>query len=425
MHDVSAILSQKGNAFLADVIGGLSGAQKTLPCRWLYDKLGSDLFEAITGLEAYYPTRAETEILRVHSPEIAAFAGDGPVLVEYGAGAGVKTSLMLAALNSPRGYVPIDIAGEYLAQTVEKIASRFPALWVRPVAADFLSVFDLPAGVPAGQRIGFFPGSTIGNLDETEATAFLTQMHRHVGARGGAIIGVDLLKDVSTLVRAYDDPAGVTAQFNLNLLARINRELGGDFRLECFRHEARWNDVDRSVEMHLVSVREQWVSVGEVRFHFEQGETIHTESSRKYDLDGFTSLAAGAGWDVVETWLDAKGQFCVFALRPSNEGASHQFFTGRARKQLTQASKHGDLSRSVHLPANLPTKLSCMSALVGSSPRQVGTAREASGQVALDAPLNRLGAFADPPCVDLENDGLDRRALGVVHPECVIVLSGV
>jgi dimethylhistidine N-methyltransferase len=323
MHDVSAVLWQEGNVFLADVIGGLSAVQKTLPCRWLYDKLGSDLFEAITRVEEYYPTRAETEILRIHAPEIAAFAGDGPVLVEYGAGAGVKTSLVLTALNSPCGYVPVDIAGEYLAQTVETIARRFPALWVRPVASDFLSVFDMPAGVPAGQRIAFFPGSTIGNLDRREATAFLTQMRRHVGVRGGAIVGVDLLKDVSTLVRAYDDAAGVTAQFNLNLLARINRELGGDFRLECFRHEARWNGVDRAVEMHLVSVREQWVSVGEVRFHFEHGETIHTESSRKYDLDGFKSLAADAGWDVLEAWLDAKGQFCVFAMRVSNEVALH------------------------------------------------------------------------------------------------------
>jgi dimethylhistidine N-methyltransferase len=317
MHDLTATLSHSDhNLFRSDVVEGLSRLQKTIPCRWLYDERGSDLFEEITRLEDYYPTRAETAILRARQPELRQFAGSGPILIEYGAGAGVKTELVLDALAEPRGYVPIDVAHEYLLQTAHRMERRFRSLWVRPVERDFMSAFEMPTGMPAGRRVGFFPGSTIGNLDAAEAEAFLSQMLRHVGPDGAAIVGVDLVKQVETLLRAYDDSEGATAQFNLNLLARINRELGGDFHPDRFRHVARWNDAERAVEMHLLSLTDQWASIGQRRFHFREGETIHTESSRKYDREGLGALAERAGWRVSQAWEDDKRLFCVFALSP-------------------------------------------------------------------------------------------------------------
>lgn len=325
MHDLTAITQERDTPFFSDVVHGLSRVQKTLPCSWLYDERGSDLFEAITQVSEYYPTRAETEILTRRSSEIADFAGEGAVLVEYGAGAGVKTELVLDALCAPQGYVPIDIAEEYLHQTAQRMASRFPGLWVRPVACDFVKAFNMPVGIPPGRRIGFFPGSTIGNLDQTDAETFLRQMRRHVGPGGGAIVGVDKLKDVDVLLRAYDDSEGVTSAFNLNILSRINRELDANFRLDRFRHEARWNESEKAVEMHLVSLAEQWVAIGEREFHFRNGETIHTESSRKYDREGFASLAAAAGWDLAHCWVDSECRFCVFALVAAAHASIHGF----------------------------------------------------------------------------------------------------
>lgn len=328
MHQLTEFMQEQDDPFLADVVHGLSRVQKTLPCRWLYDDRGSDLFEAITQLSEYYPTRAETEILGRRASEIAQFAGESAVLIEYGAGAGVKTELVLEALPAPKGYVPIDIAETYLLQTAKRVASRFTGLWVRPIAGDFLKTFDMPAGIPPGRRIGFFPGSTIGNLDKNDAETFLRQMRRHVGPGGGAIVGVDLLKDVNVLLRAYDDSDCVTATFNLNILSRINRELGADFRPERFRHEARWNDLEKAVEMHLVSLVEQCVGIGERTFHFRHGETIHTESSRKYDRAGFASVAAAAGWNLAHDWVDSGGRFGVFALVASVDPALHRFPIG-------------------------------------------------------------------------------------------------
>ncbi|GGC76249.1 L-histidine N(alpha)-methyltransferase [Chelatococcus reniformis] len=317
MHDLSASLSHSDHdLFRADVVEGLSHIQKAIPCRWLYDERGSDLFEEITRLDDYYPTRTETEILRTRQRALREYAGPGPILIEYGAGAGVKTELVLEALESPRGYVPIDVAREYLLQTARRMESRAISLWVRPVERDFLSAFEMPAGMPAGRRVGFFPGSTIGNLDADDAEAFLSQMARHVGPDGAAFVGVDLVKPVERLLRAYDDSEGVTALFNLNLLARINKELAGDFHLDRFRHVARWNDAEKAVEMHLLSLAEQWVSIGQRRFHFRSGETIHTESSRKYDREGFAALAMRAGWRVSQAWEDDERLFCVFALSP-------------------------------------------------------------------------------------------------------------
>jgi dimethylhistidine N-methyltransferase len=301
-------------AFRADVVAGLSQPCKTLPSRWLYDDRGSQLFEDITRLEEYYPTRTETGILREHAAEIAAFVGEGAVLFEYGAGAGIKTEILIDALQTPRMYVPVDIAGDFLDQTIERMRARYPLLETRGVIADFTTDFDLPADLPRARRAAFFPGSTIGNLDEAETLAFLRRMRRHVGRRGSAVIGADLKKDLNTLLAAYDDREGVTAAFNVNLLARVNRELDGEFPLDRFAHEARWNASESAVEMHLVSLDARTVRVDGHRFAFEAGETIHTESSRKYDERSIADLADRSGWRVAACWSDAERRFAVFGL---------------------------------------------------------------------------------------------------------------
>ncbi|MGA0530424.1 L-histidine N(alpha)-methyltransferase [Hansschlegelia sp. KR7-227] len=302
-------------AFRADVIAGLSAPAKTLPARWLYDDRGSELFERITTLPEYYPTRTETAVLREHAAEIATFCGPRAVLVEYGAGAGLKTEILLGALENPALYVPVDIAGDFLVASASRIERRFPYIEIRPVVADFTEDFDLPADLPRlTPRVAFFPGSTIGNLAPRDAVGLLQQMRRHVGAAGRAVIGFDRKKDVATLVRAYDDAAGVTAAFNLNLLERINRELDGDVDLARFAHEARWNADESAIEMHLVSREEQTVAVDGRAFRFEAGETIHTESSRKYALDDVARLADSSGWRVERTWTDPDGLFAVVGL---------------------------------------------------------------------------------------------------------------
>jgi len=304
-------------AFRSDVLTGLTQTPKTLPSRWLYDTRGSELFEEITHLDEYYPTRTETGILRRYAAEISEFSGEGGVLLEYGAGAGIKTEFLINALRSPRLYVPIDIAGHFLDQTVARFRNTFPNLTARPLVSDFTSEFDLPDWVPEEGRIAFFPGSTIGNLNAEEAGRFLRQMRAHVGGVGRAVIGLDMKKDLDVLLPAYDDREGVTAQFNLNLLARANRELGGDFDLERFRHSARWHEVESAVEMHLISTVDQDLHVEGVRFHFDANETIHTESSRKYDLSGFSRMATEHGWSVDRVWADERNYFSVVGLRPS------------------------------------------------------------------------------------------------------------
>lgn len=302
-------------AFRADVIEGLSKPQKTLPSRWLYDDRGSELFEEITQLPEYYPTRTETAILRDEAAAIADFAGPRATLIEYGAGAGVKTEIVLAALDRPAAYVPVDIAGDFLMGSADRIERRFPTLDVRPVVADFTDDFDLPDDLPrSDRRVGFFPGSTIGNLSTAEAKAFLRRVRGHVGSGGRAIIGADLRKALPTLIAAYDDAAGVTAAFNLNLLARANAELGATFDLAAFAHEARWNETDSAIEMHLVSLAEQTVALDGRSFRFASGETIHTESSRKYALEAFERLAAESGWRVARRWTDSGQLFALLGL---------------------------------------------------------------------------------------------------------------
>ncbi len=313
MLDQTLETAPQKEAFRLDVVAGLSAPQKFLPSRWLYDDRGSALFEAITLLDDYYLTRVETAILRRHAGEIADFCGERALLLEYGAGAGVKTEILIDAL-APRLYVPVDIAGDVLDGTVSRLKRRFPRLDARPVVADFTKNFDLPAGLPPGRRTVFFPGSTIGNLDEDEAGSLLRLFVRHARAGGTAVIGVDLKKDVRLLLAAYDDGEGVTAAFNRNLLARINRELGGDFQLDRFRHEARWNEAESAVEMHLVSRDTRVVTIGNRRFAFQAGESIHTESSRKYEPRTFLAIAERSGWRLGRIWQDPDRRFSLFGL---------------------------------------------------------------------------------------------------------------
>ena len=287
---------------------------KTLSSRWLYDVHGSELFEEITRLPEYYPTRTETGIIKCFAGEIADFVGENAVVLEYGAGAAVKTELLIQALHRPRLYVPIDVAGDFLRDAVSRFRGRFPTLDTRPITADFTNDFVLPQWIPPTRRVAFFPGSTIGNLSAAEVAVFLRRMRHHVGPGGRALIGVDLCKEVSTLIPAYNDAAGTTARFNLNLLTRINRELGGDFVLERFQHHVRWNEAEAAIEMHLVSVTEHIATVSGVQFAFAAGESIHTESSRKYDVSDFTAVAAEHGWRIENVWTDEKHVFGMFGL---------------------------------------------------------------------------------------------------------------
>jgi dimethylhistidine N-methyltransferase len=314
MLDLARPETRLQTAFQDDVLRGLAKARKSIPCRWLYDERGSEIFERITLLEEYYPARVETEILRENAEEIAAFASGTVALLEYGAGSGVKTEILLAAI-SPAMYVPIDICGSFLDQTAARLARMFPNVDTRPIIADFDESFALPAAVFYRiDKTAFFPGSTIGNLSALQATRFLRRMRSHTGSTGRAIIGVDLKKDLGRIARAYDDSQGVTAAFNLNLLERMNRELAADFDIDEFVHEARWNETESAVEMHLASRVDQDVAIGNRLFTFRAQETIHTESSRKYDTAGFTTLAQLNGWRVAHTWQDPARDFAVFGL---------------------------------------------------------------------------------------------------------------
>lgn len=310
----ATLRSEQLDAFRHDVLAGLAASPKRLPSRWLYDARGSELFEAITKLDEYYLTRAELGILRQHRKEIAAFCRECDVLLEYGAGAGVKSELLLSTLDDPSVYVPIDIAPDFLEQTSLRLDHAFPRLRVRPLVANFARAFTLPEDLPEGRRLGFFPGSTIGNLDTEESAALLERLARQVGPGGRAIIGVDTKKNLDVLLRAYDDKSGVTAAFNLNLLARIDRELGANFALERFRHEVRWNEGDSAIEMHIQSLIAQSVTIAGRTFGFGAGETIHTESSRKYDIAKFQALARANGWRTDRIWQDERALFAVFGL---------------------------------------------------------------------------------------------------------------
>ncbi len=301
-------------ALRMDVMEGLAKKPKAVPSRWLYDDRGSALFEQITHLKEYYPTRTETGILRLRTHEIGEFCGENAAILEYGAGSAIKTGLLISSLRTPRFYLPVDIAANFLDETVTRFRREFPDIATRPIVADFNADFRLPEWLPLARRVAFFPGSTMGNLDNQEAAEFLRRMRGHVGPAGKALIGVDLRKPVPEMIRAYDDAEGVTALFNRNLLARLNRELGATFVLENFHHRAVWNEKASAMEMHLESAIEQTVQVAGCEYHFDAGERIHTESSRKYEIRTFVELCAQNGWTVMHRWLDDGQRFAVFGL---------------------------------------------------------------------------------------------------------------
>jgi L-histidine Nalpha-methyltransferase len=308
-------------AMRREVVAGLSASPKTLPSKYFYDAEGSRLFDRITALDAYYPTRTEAGILDEHRDEIAALIGPGAALVEYGSGSSTKTRLLLDALApSLAAYVPVDISREHLYRTAEALRADYPALRVAPVAADYTRPFTIPDDPEERRkRVVFFPGSTIGNFEPHEARRFLAQIAEVVGPGGGLLLGADRKKDPAVLERAYDDDEGVTAAFNLNLLLRLNRELGADFDPEAWTHHARYEPALGRVEMHLVSARDQTVRLDGRAFSFRTGETIHTENSYKYGPGEVEALAAEAGFRLVRSWMDPKGWFAVlyFELPPA------------------------------------------------------------------------------------------------------------
>lgn len=294
--------------FAEAVFNGLSQQRKVIPARFFYDYLGSQLFEQITVLPEYYPTRTETALLRGHAAEIARLAGTGHTLVEFGAGSAVKTPIIIAAC-SPSEYVPIDIAGDFLADSVKAISRQFPDLAVRPVAGDFTQPLSLP--ITGGRRMGFFPGSTIGNFDHGAAVDLLRSFRETLGGKASLVIGLDLRKPPRLLEAAYDDAAGVTAAFNLNLLHRINRELAGTIPLDAFEHRAVWNDGLGRIEMHLVAMRDITFEAAGHSFSLRAGESIHTENSYKYTPAEMRIMARASGWEPLVMWTDPGEMFSL------------------------------------------------------------------------------------------------------------------
>lgn len=297
-------------AFRQDILEGLSRSPKATPPIWFYDRKGSELFEQITDLPEYYPTRTETALLKAHGSDFATAIGEGRAVVEFGAGSARKTPHLLRAV-APAAYVPIDISGDFLHASSAELASAFPGLPVLPVVGDFNGPLDLPSAIEGLPRLGFFPGSTIGNMEPDAAVDLLRAMRALLGQDATLLIGMDRIKDRDRLIAAYDDAAGVTAAFNLNLVERINRELEGDLPVDGFAHRAIWNDRKARIEMHLEAVAPLHFHVAGQCFHMEAGETIHTESSHKYGArDGSLLLSAG-GWDPVQEWTDAEGLFAL------------------------------------------------------------------------------------------------------------------
>jgi L-histidine Nalpha-methyltransferase len=306
-------LDERNSAFAGDVIGDLSQHPKRLSPKYFYDVTGSELFEQITLLPEYYPTRTELGILGDRARAISAIIPKGAALVEFGAGATTKVRLLLneCAFGA---YVPVDISGDFLNAQADALRKDFPALDVYPVAADFTAPFALPEPVRQMPKVGFFPGSTLGNFEPHEACAFLNSARDILGKGAQMVIGVDLEKDDRVLYQAYNDAAGVTARFNLNVLVRINRELGANFDTGAFLHRAIYNRDRHRIEMHLISRKTQTVRLLGHTFSFRAGESIHTENSYKYSLERFGALARGAGWTPRECWTDPAGMFSVHAL---------------------------------------------------------------------------------------------------------------
>lgn len=315
MHGVDD--RRPGNELLVDALAGLAAAPRRLPSKYFYDARGSRLFERICEQPEYYPTRVELGIMRTHVADIAAALGPDVRVVEYGSGSGLKTRLLLQHLESPVAYVPVEISRSALSRSVATLGREFPAVEMLPVCADFTQPIKLPRAARAPrQTVVYFPGSTLGNFDPAGALRLLRQMHGEAGQGGGilpggVLIGVDLVKDTAAVEAAYNDAAGVTAEFTLNLLTRLNRELGADFDLGGFRHRARWHPLAGRIETYIVSGREQDVHIGRCTFHFTAGEAMLVEYSCKYTLDGFARLAARAGLRVDRVWTDPHRQFSV------------------------------------------------------------------------------------------------------------------
>jgi dimethylhistidine N-methyltransferase len=294
--------------FRDDVLAGLAAPIPAIPARWLYDRRGSELFDEITRLPSYYPTRTETAIFHEIMPEVAGRVPNASVVVEFGAGSQTKTPILLEAIK-PAAYVPVDISGDYLEQSARELQDRFPSLEVLPVVADFARPFTLPGGLEHLPKLGFFPGSTIGNFVPWSATDLLRQFRALLGAGSQLLIGMDRVKKVERLIAAYDDPEGVTAQFSLNLLTRINRELDGDIPVAAFRHEARWNDILSRIEIHLVATNDVTFSVSGRAFAISAASSIHVENSHKYGQRGGRVLLLAGGWTPAAEWSDAAGDF--------------------------------------------------------------------------------------------------------------------
>ena len=307
-------LSAEATEFADAVLCGLSRRPRSIPSRFLYDDTGSALFEDITRLEEYYPTRTEMALLRTHGPEIAFCAGPVETLVEFGSGSSRKTGLLIEALRNLRTYIPIDVSESFLTDAAARLQRDHAKLTVRPMVGDFTKARDLN-GIGAERPLGFFSGSTIGNLTHDEAVAFLDNAARLLGSGSAFLIGVDLEKSLDILIPAYDDARGVTAAFSLNLLSRINRELGGDFDTGRFAHRALYNGRAGRIEIYLESLADQTVEVLGERFDFANGERIHTENSHKYSIGGFQSLARRAGWLPMRVWTDKDNLFSLHLLR--------------------------------------------------------------------------------------------------------------
>ncbi|MEF8792681.1 L-histidine N(alpha)-methyltransferase [Thiohalorhabdus sp.] len=310
--------------FLADVLAGLSRAPYALSPKYLYDQRGSELFDRICELEAYYPTRTELAILEAQGPAMAERIGPDALVVELGSGSSNKTRALLDHLDRPAAYIPVEIARNHLGDAAERVRSQYPHMEVVPLCADYTRAFTLPRpAAPFARTLFYFPGSTIGNFDPPDAQAFMARLADLVGPGGGLLIGVDLVKDAAILERAYDDPEGVTAAFNRNLLTRLQHELEADLDPQAFVHRATFNAELGCVEMHLLSLRRQSVRVGGQEIPFDLGQSLRTERSYKYTLAGFEALAEEAGWTVEEVWTDPDRWFSVQLLRIPGEGSEH------------------------------------------------------------------------------------------------------
>lgn len=312
--NTSAEIEIRNTQMLAEVLEGLQKPQKTLPSKYFYDKRGSELFEQICELEEYYPTRTELSIMRENVEDITRQLGSGIQLIELGSGSSLKTRLLLGHLTDVHSYVPVDISNDFLAETAENLQEEYPLLDIIPVAADYTEPFEMPETDSEIQRIVYYPGSTIGNFTKEQAAGFIEMIEGLVGENGGLLIGFDLIKDRETLIDAYDDAKGITAEFNKNILLRINRELDANFNPDAFDHQAIFNEEQSRIEMHLVSQKDQTIDVLGTTIVFKKGEKIHTENSHKYSLESFREITA-PHFQPIKTWTDKNHMFAVQFLK--------------------------------------------------------------------------------------------------------------